>query len=153
MLQMFLPRKHISGFGPEFHTSNQLITISNWLLFIVYILVLLVVVWCIQSANGKTKNENKIFPVAVLAMVMWFTSLGVFFSGTVKKTYIKSYSFDNGAYIKVYKVHSRAHTGYISKVYKYVPNTGFRERKFQYQYATESRPYPTAHVIDKEYLK
>lgn len=134
------------NFGMQFASTCSLGIMSIFALF--FILTVLFILY--RNDDAKSKIYKRIEGIAAviafisLFMFIIFGLIGLFITPQAYEN--KTYHFDTGRVVE-YKLNSLSHHEYVYKVYKYIPNTGFMRKKFQYKYISKDRVIPNKDVI------
>lgn len=101
-----------------------------------------------KAGDYMLTTDNMIFfnVTAFISLFMFAFFVYTYFFAMPQAYENKTYHFDTGRVVE-YKLNSLSHHEYVYKVYKYVPNTGFTKKKFQYKYISKDRVIPNKDVI------
>lgn len=101
-----------------------------------------------ENTKNKIYKKARLFldVTAFISLFMFVFFVCTYFFAMPQAYENKTYHFDTGRVVE-YKLNSLSHHEYVYKVYKYVPNTGFMKKKFQYKYISKDRVIPNKDVI------
>lgn len=129
-------------------------TTSIWFLIFISILLIVLIGSTLITLKhiihySKVISKKEVIAQSIFAVLAIISLTGVIVISArnqINVKHSKDYNFQSGQ-VQEYKMFNYYRSEYVYKVYKYIPNTGFMRKKFQYKYISQDRVIPNKDVI------